>query len=152
MTKQELKQLIFEAIDQHSAELENIAQTILSDPELGFKEYKTSSFVQDALSQLGLSYQKGLALTGVKSMIPGRSPGPTVGVFGELDAIKCPLHPMADSATGAAHACGHCYQVAAMLGVAYGLIKSGAMNWLDGSVALLAVPAEEMISLNIAKP
>ena len=48
---------------------------------------------------------------------------------------------------GAAHACGHNAQIAAMLGAAMGLCLSGAMEQLDGDLAFLAVPAEEFVEL-----
>ena len=34
-----------------------------------------------------------------------------------------------------------------MLGVAYALVKSNAMRWLDGDVVFMGVPAEEMVEL-----
>ena len=41
-----------------------------------------------------------------------------IAVMGELDAVVSPQHSYADPVTGAAHACGHNAQIAAMLGVA----------------------------------
>ncbi|MCL5026958.1 MAG: M20/M25/M40 family metallo-hydrolase, partial [Chloroflexi bacterium] len=66
---------------------------------------------------------------------------------GELDALINFEHPYADLQTGAAHACGHNGQIAAMLGVGMALLSPGAMEQLAGSVALMAVPAEELIEL-----
>ncbi|MGI6358740.1 MAG: M20/M25/M40 family metallo-hydrolase [Bacillota bacterium] len=67
--------------------------------------------------------------------------------MGELDAVVCPEHPDAHPETGAAHSCGHNAQVAAMLGVAMGLLDSGTVQHLDGSVVLMAVPAEEPVEI-----
>src|SRR5207247_3002826 len=62
---------------------------------------------------------------------------------GELDALVVTGHPEADPQTGAAHACGHNAQIAAMLGAAMGLVDVRALDRLAGRVAFFAVPAEE---------
>ena len=64
-TKAELKQRVCEAIDQHSAEIIEIGETILRNPETGFKEIKTSRLVAEKMEGLGLNPQTGLAVTGV---------------------------------------------------------------------------------------
>src|SRR5690606_21746739 len=65
---------------------------------------------------------------------------------GELDAVPVPDHPLADPETGAAHACGHHAQLAAMVGVGIGL--RNVMPELSGSVVLFAVPAEEFAEID----
>src|SRR5919199_1271711 len=82
---------------------------------------------------------------GVKARMKGRSPGPTVGILGELDSLIVSDHPLADPVTHAAHACGHNAQVASMLGAGMGL--QAVMDELDGDVVLFAVPAEEYIEV-----
>ena len=42
MPKEELKQRVCEASRKRRADIEGIAQNIFSEPELGFKEQKTS--------------------------------------------------------------------------------------------------------------
>ena len=147
MTKAELKTLVIQTIDKNRDRLIEIADTIRLHPELGYKEALTSELIKAEFTKLGLVYEDKLAMTGVKARAKGRSSAKTVGVFGEMDAVICPTHPYADKMTGAAHACGHNFQVTSMLGVAYGLIKSGAMNYLGGDVAFMGVPAEEMVEL-----
>jgi metal-dependent amidase/aminoacylase/carboxypeptidase family protein len=119
-----------------------IAQTILRNPETGFREHRTSRLVSDKLSELGVPHQSGIALTGLKGVIEDGRPGPTVAVIGELDSLKVLEHPHADPETSAAHACGHHCQIGMMLGVAAGLKAEGVLENLAGRVALIAVPAE----------
>ncbi len=147
MTKAELKARINAAIDARRDKIIEIADTIRQEPELGFKEYKTAELIKKEFTSLGLTYTDKLAITGVKARAKGKKSNKTVGVFGEMDAVICPTHPYANSETGAAHACGHNFQVSNMLGVAYGLIDSGAMDYLDGDVVFMGVPAEEMVEL-----
>ena len=57
------------------------------------------------------------------------------------------IHPEADPETGAVHACGHCAQIAALLGLAAALKEPGALDELSGSIRLMLVPAEELIEV-----
>jgi amidohydrolase len=144
MTKDELKQRIFEAIDRRADEIIGIGERILDNPEMGFKEVKTAALVHETFQRLGLEARTGLAMTGVRADARGRAgEGPTFALLGELDGLRVTGHPQADPATGAAHACGHNAQVAGMLGAAMGLIDAKAFDHLAGRVALFAVPAEE---------
>lgn len=144
---QEIKATALTAIDAKSAELIGVAQHILNNPEPGFREEKTSRFVADKMREMGIPFQDGIALTGIKAILDTGRPGPTVAVIGELDSLKVLGHPHADPETAAAHACGHHCQIAMMLGAATGLQASGVLGHLSGRIALIAVPAEEYIEV-----
>ncbi|HAL48714.1 MAG TPA: amidohydrolase, partial [Dehalococcoidia bacterium] len=146
-TIEQLKSIAQAAIDERAEWLIEAAQTILANPEPGFLEVKTSRFVSEKLSELGVSHQSGIALTGLKGVIEGGRPGPTVAVIGELDSLRVLEHAHADPETGAAHACGHHCQTPMMLGAAVGLLAPEVMESLAGNVALIAVPAEEFIDV-----
>ncbi|MBI4338258.1 MAG: amidohydrolase, partial [Chloroflexi bacterium] len=114
----------------------------------GFREVKTGKLVAEKMRELGLAPRTGIALTGVKAVVSGGAgPGPTVGVFGELDSLIVPAHPKADPVTGAAHACGHHAQIGMLFGVATALLSKDVLPHLSGRVALMAVPAEEYIEV-----
>jgi len=144
---QELKSLAMAAIDAKSADLIGIAEHILNNPEPGFREAKTARFVESKFEEMKISYQSGIAITGIKAVLDTGRPGPTVAVMGELDSLKVLGHPHADPETSAAHACGHHCQIAMMLGTAIGLQASGVMDQLSGRIVLIAVPAEEYIEV-----
>ena len=93
-TKDELKASAQAAIDDRAEWLMDAARTILDNPEPGFTEYKTSRFVSEKLSELGISHQSGIAITGLKGIVQGGRPGPTVAVIGELDSLRVLDHPM----------------------------------------------------------
>jgi amidohydrolase len=144
MTRDELKGQVWRAIDQRAETVIGLGERIRKHPELGFKETKTAALVAETLAGLGLTPQTGLAMTGVKAVVPGaKGGGPTFAVIGELDALGVAGHPEADPATGAAHACGHNAQIAGMLGAAIGLHAVKAFAHLSGRVVFFAVPAEE---------
>ena len=146
-TIDELKSSAQAAIDDRAEWLMDAARTILDNPEPGFTEYKTSRFVSEKLSELGISHQSGIALTGLKGVVEGGRPGPTVAVIGELDSLRVLEHPHADPETGAAHACGHHCQTPMMLGAAVGLLVPEVLESLAGNIAFIAVPAEEFIDV-----
>jgi len=144
MTKSELKQRVYAAIDRRGQEIIGLGEQIRQTPELGFKEVKTARLVEETFTRIGLSPKGGLALTGVRAEVTGSAgAGPTFALLGELDGLVVTGHPVADPQTGAAHACGHNAQVAGVLGAAMGLLDSKAFEHLAGRVVFFAVPAEE---------
>ena len=145
MDKQLLKRVVCEEIDKNSGKIIEIAEHILANPELGYKERATAEYVKEQLSSLGIPCRDGLALTGVKGRLKGGRSEANVCVIGELDAVLCNTHPTANKESGAAHACGHNAQLAAMIGVAIGLSKYASE--LDGDVTFFAVPAEEFVEI-----
>ena len=146
-SKDQLKRQAFDAIDAKADELINLAQTILKNPEPGYREVKTSQLVCNAFAEMGIPFRSGLGLTGVRADLLGGNPGPTMAVLGELDSLIVNEHPHADSTTGAAHACGHHCQIGMMLGAAVGLNQPQILQELSGRIALVAVPAEEYIEI-----
>ena len=148
LTKQELKQRVLATIDERREEVIALGQDILRHPEVGYTEQRTSGLVKEWYGRLGIPFQDGLALTGVRGLLEGGAgPGPAVGLLGELDSLRVPDHPFADQGNGAAHACGHHVQIASLMGSLIGLKSTGVMDSLAGRVIPFAVPAEEFIDL-----
>ena len=145
MDKNALKDIAFKEIEKHRDKIIDIANSILHEPEEGFKEKKTAQKVKEAFNSIGIKYRSDLAITGIKGMLGGKSEGPVIAIIAELDAIINNDYPFADKKTGAAHACGHFAQIAQLIGAAIGL-KKIADN-LSGQVVLFVVPAEEYINL-----
>ena len=148
MNKDQLKMQAIEAIEFKKDELINIGKALYAMPETGFKEHKTALYIKKILTDIGLNVQDKLALTGLKSVVKGKSSEFNVGIMGELDSLAMPLHPQADPVTGAAHACGHHAQITNIIGAVFGLVCTDIMKELDGDLTILAVPAEEAIELS----
>ncbi len=146
-SKDDLKRRAAEVIDFKADELIALAQTILKNPEPGFREVKTARLVAQKFGELGLQPRSGLAVTGVRADALGSTAGPTLAVLGELDSLIVSQHPHADPDTGAAHACGHHCQISMMLGAAMALTQSDVLESLAGRIAFMAVPAEEYIEI-----
>ncbi len=147
MDVKELKRLVCAAIEERKDEIIEFGEDIYRHPELGYLEHRTAGKIEEKFKELGLEYQKGIAVTGLKARMKGKASRVTVGVMGEMDSVVCPTHPDADPSTGAVHACAHNAQITSMLGAAIGLKAAGAARWLGGDVAFMAVPSEEGLGL-----
>ncbi len=146
-SKEELKQKLCAAVEGRRAEIIDIGECIMQNPELGFKEFQTAKLVSETLEQLGIPHQEGLAITGVKGVLKGAKPGPTLALMGELDSLVVFDHPLANKDTGAAHACGHNAQIAGLMGAAMALADTQLAEHLAGNIVFFAVPAEEYVEV-----
>jgi amidohydrolase len=126
---------------------------IHQNPELGNREFRTAAKVADHLRALGFDEVKtGVAHTGVVGTLRGGSPGPTIALRADMDALPV------DEQTGLAfaskvkaeyngnevnvmHACGHDTHVAILMGAAEVLANNRDM--LSGTVKFFFQPAEE---------
>lgn len=147
LEKEVMKTKVIAAIDENKDLIFNIGRKIYKNPELGYKEFETTKLVKEFFEEeLGLKVVDNIAYTGCKAQINEEKSGPKVAVLGELDGIICNDHK--DSLdSGASHTCGHNIQIAGMLAVAIGLLKSGVYKELDGKIEFIATPAEEFIDM-----
>lgn len=139
-----IEEKILQRIDADREQIISFAEDIAAHPEPGFEEIRTSQKTAQFLKNLGYEVTEHLVRTGVRGD-KKITDGPNLTVIGELDAIGCKSHPMADPVTGVAHACGHHAQMAAMIGCAIALADPEIQKELGGSLSFLAVPAEEYI-------
>ena len=138
---------ISDYIDNYEKLIIDTQKYIFENAETGYKEVKTSKYMEDEFKKLGYSLTMAENIPGFYTVIDTNKPGPTVLILGELDSILCPKHPNADPVTGAAHSCGHSAQCAALLGIAAALSNKDALSGLCGKIKLCAVPAEELIEI-----
>jgi len=141
------RSLALRTIDGATRDIIAAAKTVYSIPETGFNEFKTSAYMQECLGSLGFNIETGIARTGMKAVLKGGKPGPTIAVIAELDSLRVPSHPGADPDTGAAHACGHHTQIGSLLGVATALSAPEIRESLAGNIAFIITPAEEFIEI-----
>lgn len=143
-----LEEKILDLIEANSQEIITLGRDIYDHGEMGFKEYRTAELAECFFAQRGITYQKGLAVTGVKGYLKAPKKGEfTVALIGEMDALPISNHSHTNPETGAAHCCGHNAQIAALLGAVIGLEDSEVKEALGGNVAFMAVPAEEFVDI-----
>ncbi|MBL7973497.1 MAG: amidohydrolase [Candidatus Kapabacteria bacterium] len=114
---------------------------IHQNPELSFQEYKTSKYIQDALSSLNIP-SKVLANTGVVAHIGNGDR--CVALRADIDAL--PINeetnlPFSSTNAGVMHACGHDSHTAMLLGAAQ--ILKQMEHDVHGTVKLVFQPGEE---------
>ena len=112
--------------------------------ELGFQECKTAKLVVETLEDLGLAVRSGIGGTGVTAEIEGGSPGPTILLRADMDALSIQEDTGLEFASknpGLMHACGHDGHMAALLAAA-GLLQE-RRNHIKGRIRLLFQPGEE---------
>lgn len=114
-------------------------------PEFGMEEFRTQEQIIRYLDELGIPYFKS-AGTGVVGIIQGGSPGATVALRGDMDAL--PIEEANETEyrskiAGKMHACGHDAHMTCLLGAAR--ILNDAKHELAGTVKLFFQPAEETV-------
>ncbi len=138
---------VFDAVDKHRDLILEAERYIWANPETGYKEFKTSKYMEDRFTELGYDIVKAEGITGFYMCIDTGREGPELLILAELDSIICPTHKEADPTTGAVHSCGHNAQCAALLGIAAALKEEGVLDGLSGKIRLCAVPAEELLEI-----
>ena len=134
-----------QTIDEETLkDLVAVRRDLHQHPETAFEETRTAGVVAERLRGLGLDVRTGVAKTGVLATIRGGSPGRTVLLRADMDAL--PIHeendtPYRSRVAGKMHACGHDCHTSILLGVAGQLVRDRA--GLPGAVRLCFQPAEE---------
>lgn len=140
-------QIFVDAILRQSDLMNAALDYIWVNPELGYKEWKTSAYLEKRFQELGYTLTRAENIPGFTAEYDTGTEGPTVAIMGELDALRCATHPDADAETKAVHACGHAIQTTILLGIAAALRKPHVAQGLCGKIRFMAIPAEETIDL-----
>jgi len=127
-------------------EVVGFRQHIHANPELSFKEFKTSQYIQDQLSAWGIPFTT-MANTGVVGLITGDLPSNSViALRADIDALpilEANDKPYASKNPGVMHACGHDVHTSSLLGTAY--ILNAMKAEFGGTIKLIFQPAEELL-------
>ncbi len=140
-------QKLMDAVDKHRKLILDAERHIWKHPETGYREVKTSKYMEDAFEKMGYTLVRAGNIPGFYTILDTGRPGPEILIMGEMDSLICPNHKEADPETGYVHACGHHTQCATLLGIAAALKEPNALDDLCGRIRLCAVPAEELIEI-----
>jgi hippurate hydrolase len=126
-------------------ELLRIRRHLHAHPELSFQEFKTSAFVCEELTSIGVSFAR-VGETGVVATIHGqKGTGPTIGLRADMDALPITeLNQVSYASTcpGVMHACGHDVHTTWLLGAAR-ILQTSTAEW-GGAARLYFQPGEEL--------
>jgi len=140
MLKEKIKQLA----KQYAPEFIEARHHLHAHPELSYKEFETSAFVQKKLAGFNIPFEVK-ATTGVIGLIQGKNPSKRIiALRADMDAL--PIKEENDIAyksqnDGVMHACGHDVHTSVLLGASK--ILSEIKNELEGTVKLIFQPGEE---------
>jgi hippurate hydrolase len=127
-----------------AVQLSTLRRDLHRNPELSWKEQRTSDLLVSTLEGFGVSEIQRVAGTGVVARVRGvdRS-APVVALRGDIDAL--PIHedtglPFASNNPGVMHACGHDVHATWAIAATRLLMESSAR----GDVLVVFQPAEEV--------
>lgn len=107
-----------EKLDKAFEEMVAIRRYLHMHPEVSFKETKTSQYIQDFYTDLGISFQANVGGNGVIARVKGALPGKTVALRADFDALPIKDEkdvPYKSTVNGVMHACGHDGHTATLL-------------------------------------
>lgn len=148
MNRMELKinkELIQKKASELFPELVSTRRYLHQHPELSTEEFQTAGYICNQLDRMGISYQNGIAGTGVVGLITGKDPdNRCIAIRADMDAL--PIHEKnrveyCSVNDGKMHACGHDVHMTCLLGAAS--ILHELRDHFPGSVKLLFQPSEE---------
>ena len=129
---------------QYAQEFIAIRQHLHANPELSYQEFKTSEFVQNKLTEMGIPFTV-LATTGIVAIIQGNNPNARViALRADMDALPIQEEndvPYKSLNSGIMHACGHDVHTTCLLGAAK-ILQATKDSW-EGTVKLIFQPGEE---------
>jgi amidohydrolase len=142
MLKEKVQRL---AKDLHSSVV-NTRRHLHANPELSFREFKTSAFVKERLDQMQIPWSS-MAGTGIVAMIEGSKPSEKlIALRADMDALPIVEKNQVDyvsTNSGVMHACGHDAHTSSLLGTAS--ILQSMKDDFAGKIKLIFQPGEEIL-------
>lgn len=112
-------------------------------PEVGLELPKTSTYIAEKLSEMGIEHQENIGVSGIVGLVKGKEDGKTIAIRADMDALAIMEEtglPFA-STNGNMHACGHDAHTAMLLGAAK--ILNENKDKLKGNIKLIFQAGEE---------
>jgi amidohydrolase len=139
-----LKERIRHLAKQYAPETIDIRRHLHAHPELSYKEFQTSAFIQEKLKGLGIHFEIK-ATTGVVGMIQGKNPDKRIiALRADMDALPIREENNVSYKSrndGIMHACGHDAHTSILLGASK-ILQELKSEW-EGTVKLIFQPGEE---------
>jgi len=127
--------------------LKEVREQLHANPELSFKEYKTSAFIKIKLKQWGIEFTDGIVDTGIVAVVQGnQNSKEVVAIRADLDALPITEANNVEYKSkneGVMHACGHDVHTTSLLGAIY--ILDHTKELWSGTVRCIFQPGEESV-------
>ncbi|MBS1640704.1 MAG: amidohydrolase [Bacteroidetes bacterium] len=139
-----LKDKIKLLANNYANEFINIRRHLHAHPELSYKEFETSAFIQQKLTELNIPFEIK-ATTGVIGLIKGKNAeSRVIALRADMDALPITEEnniSYKSKNVGVMHACGHDVHTTILLGAAK-ILNELKDQW-EGTVKLIFQPGEE---------
>src|SRR5882762_3869929 len=139
-----MRDKIQQLVSRYAPEFIGIRHHLHAHPELSYKEFETSKYVQRHLKDAGIPF-KVMAETGVVGLIKGKNPEKRViALRADMDALPIREEndiPYRSRNEGIMHACGHDVHTTILLGASR-ILHELRGEW-EGTVKLIFQPGEE---------
>ena len=135
-----------ELSEKYRKELIALRREFHRNPELSWKEVRTSRRIEEELKKIGIEVKR-VADTGIVGIIKGKKSGKALALRADMDAL--PIQEANDNINyksinnGVMHACGHDGHIA-MLIIAAKILWS-IKDQLKGTIKFIFQPAEEIL-------
>jgi amidohydrolase len=139
-----LKEKIRQLAKQFAPETIDIRRHLHAHPELSYKEFQTSAFIQEKLKEMNIPFEIK-AGTGVVGLIKGKNPDKRIlALRADMDALPIREEnnvPYKSQNDGIMHACGHDAHTSILLGASR-ILQELKSEW-EGTIKLIFQPGEE---------
>ena len=138
-----LKEKIEQLSKAYFESYRSVRHHLHAHPELSYKEFNTSTFIQKHLNELNIPF-KVMAETGVVALIEGKKSNRVIALRADIDALPIQEEnniSYASTVPGVMHACGHDVHTSILLGAAK-ILQETKGHW-EGTVKLIFQPGEE---------
>ena len=139
-----LQHQIKDLAKKYADEFIEVRHHLHAHPELSYKEFETSAYIQQKLTALNIPFEVK-ATTGVIGLLKGKNPDKrVVALRADMDALPITEEndvPYKSVNEGVMHACGHDVHTSCLLGAAK-ILSSLKHEW-EGTVKLIFQPGEE---------
>lgn len=97
-------------VERYTEEMTALRRHIHQNPEISNKEFQTTKLIKEKLTEYGIEIAEIGLTTGVVGILRGKTPGKTVAIREDIDAL--PMQELADvpyasKVEGVSHSCGH---------------------------------------------
>ncbi|MBY0121746.1 amidohydrolase [Bacillus sp. S/N-304-OC-R1] len=141
-----MKNKLMQMLEERKEEIIQIRRHLHENPELSFKEEKTSKYIEDFYKGKDVHiHTKVGGGHGIIVTIKGGKPGKTIGLRADFDALPIEEEtdvPFKSKNPGVMHACGHDGHTAYLLVLADCLIQ--LKDEIPGTIKIIHQPAEEV--------
>ena len=128
-----MRDQILKRVDQIADELIDLAKTIFTYKEIGFKEFQSSRALTEYLKEKGFSVTSGVADLETAFVATYGKGKPHIALLGEYDALP-----------EVGHACGHNMMAVMSIGAAVAQKQAGLLEQNSGTLSVIGCPAEEV--------